>query len=74
MAGDLPPGAIVWALQQDHVRPELFFLGTERGLYVSLDRGTHWLELGGLPTISFRDVKLHRRDNDLVGASLGRGV
>lgn len=74
MAGDLPPGAIVWALQQDHVRPDLFFLGTERGLYFSLDRGTHWQKLGGLPTIPFRDVKLHRRDNDLVGASFGRGL
>jgi photosystem II stability/assembly factor-like uncharacterized protein len=74
MAGDLPPGEIVWALQQDHVRPGLFFLGTEHGLYFSVDRGTHWLKLGGLPTIPFRDVKLHRRDNDLVGASFGRGV
>jgi photosystem II stability/assembly factor-like uncharacterized protein len=74
MAGDLPSGTIVWALQQDHVRPDLFFLGTEHGLYFSLDRGTHWLKLGGLPTIPFRDVKLHRRDNDLVGASFGRGV
>ncbi|HWN43474.1 MAG TPA: glycosyl hydrolase, partial [Thermoanaerobaculia bacterium] len=74
MAGDLPQGEIVWALQQDHVRPELFFLGTERGLYFSLDRGTRWLKLGGLPTIPFRDVKLHRRDNDLVGASFGRGI
>ncbi|HWM95078.1 MAG TPA: glycosyl hydrolase [Thermoanaerobaculia bacterium] len=74
MAGDLPPGAIVWALQQDHVQPDLFFLGTERGLYFSLDRGTHWHKLGGLPTIPFRDVKLHRRDNDLVGATFGRGV
>ena len=74
MAGDLPPGEIVWALQQDHVRPDLFFLGTEHGVYFSVDRGTHWLRLGGLPTIPFRDVKLHRRDNDLVGASFGRGV
>lgn len=74
MAGDLPAGEIVWALQQDHVRPELFFLGTERGLWFSLDRGTRWHKLGGLPTIPFRDVKLHRRDNDLVGASFGRGV
>ncbi len=30
--------------------------------------------MGGLPTIPFRDVKLHRRDNDLVGASFGRGL
>lgn len=74
MAGDLPAGEIVWALQQDHVRPDLFFVGTERGLYFSPDRGAHWHKLGGLPTIPFRDVKLHRRDNDLVGASFGRGI
>ena len=74
IAGNLPPGAIVWALQQDHLQPDLFFAGTERGLFVSPDRGAHWLKLGGLPTIPFRDVKLHRRDNDLVGATFGRGV
>ena len=74
MAGDLPHGEIVWALQQDHVQPGLFFLGTERGLYFSVDRGTRWHKLGGLPTIPFRDVKLHRRDGDLVGASFGRGI
>ncbi len=74
MAGDLPAGEIVWSLQQDHVRSDLFFLGTEHGIYFSLDRGTHWLKMGGLPTIPFRDVKLHRRDNDLVGASFGRGI
>ena len=33
-----------------------------------------WIELeGGLPTISFRDLAIQRRDNDLVGASFGRG-
>ncbi|MES1243730.1 MAG: glycosyl hydrolase [Acidobacteriota bacterium] len=74
MAGDLPTGEIVWALQQDHVRPDLFFLGAEHGLYFSVDRGAHWLKLGGLPTIAFRDVKIHRRDGDVVGASFGRGI
>ena len=44
--GTCRKGTIVWALQQDHVRPDLFFLGTERGLYFSLDRGTHWHKLG----------------------------
>ncbi len=74
MAGDLPKGTIVWAIQQDHVRPDLFFLATEFGLYFSVDRGTHWLKMGGVPTISFRDLKLQRRDGDLVGASFGRGL
>lgn len=74
MAGDLPKGTIVWSIQQDHVRPELFFLGTEFGIYFSVDSGKHWVKMGGLPTISFRDLKLHRRDGDLVGASFGRGL
>ena len=74
IAGDLPKGTIVWAIQQDHVRPELLFVGTEFGIYFSPNRGTNWFKLnGGVPTISFRDLKLQRRDNDLVGASFGRG-
>ena len=74
ISGDLPKGTIVWAIQQDHVRADLLFLGTEFGIYVSTNRGVNWIKLsGGVPTISFRDIKIHRRDNDLVGASFGRG-
>jgi hypothetical protein len=74
IAGDLPEGTTVWAIQQDHVEPDLLFLGTEFGLYFSPDRGGHWIELsGGVPTISFRDLELQRRDDDLVGATFGRG-
>ena len=73
MAGDLPKNTIVWAIQQDHVRPELFFVGTEFGIYMSPNAGKNWHQLGSLPTIPFRDLKLHRRDDDLVGASFGRG-
>lgn len=74
ISGDLPKGTIVWAIQQDHVKPGLLFLGTEFGIYVSTNRGVNWFKLsGGVPTIPFRDIKLHRRDNDLVGASFGRG-
>jgi hypothetical protein len=75
IAGNLPKGTIVWTIQQDHVQPDLLFAGTEFGLYFSPNRGTNWFKLsGGVPTIPFRDLKLHRRDNDLVGATFGRGV
>jgi photosystem II stability/assembly factor-like uncharacterized protein len=74
IAGDLPKGTIVWAIQQDHVRADLLFAGTEFGLYVSLNRGGNWHQLkAGVPPIPFRDLKLHRRANDLVGATFGRG-
>ncbi len=74
MSGDLPAGTIVWAIQQDHVDPDLLFLGTEYGIYFTPNRGTNWFMLGaGAPTIAFRDIKIHRRDEDLVGATFGRG-
>ncbi len=74
IAGDLPKGALVWSFQQDHIKPDLMFVGTEAGIYFSVNRGTNWVKLsGGVPRISFRDLKIHRRDSDLVGASFGRG-
>ena len=73
ISGDLPDGTIVWAIQQDHENKDLLFLGTEFGVYFTLNGGTNWHKLGGAPTIAFRDIKLQRRDNDLVGATFGRG-
>ncbi len=73
ITGDLPERTIVWAIQQDHVDPDLLFMAAEWGLYVSPNGGTNWHRLPGAPTIAFRDVKLHRRDGDVVGATFGRG-
>jgi hypothetical protein len=59
---------------QDHINPNLLFVGTEFGLFFTVDGGDKWVKLeGGLPTISFRDLAIQRRENDLVGASFGRG-
>jgi len=74
MAGDLPKNTIVWSIEQDHVQENLFFIGTEFGLFFTINAGKNWVPLkNGVPTIAFRDVELHRRDNDLVGATFGRG-
>ena len=74
IAGDLPEGTIVWVLKQDHQNKNLLFIGTEYGLYFSYNQGTNWVKLkNGVPTIPFRDIELHQRDNDLVGATFGRG-
>ncbi|MEQ8245183.1 glycosyl hydrolase [Fulvivirga sp.] len=65
---------LVWRFVQDHVQKELCFLGTEFGIYFTVDGGNSWTELnGGIPTISFRDLAIQKRENDLVGASFGRG-
>ena len=71
--GNLPNRTLVWRLVQDHVKPELLFLATEFGIYCTIDGGQKWMMLtGGVPTISFRDLAIQRRENDLVGASFGR--
>jgi photosystem II stability/assembly factor-like uncharacterized protein len=73
MAGDLPDRHLVWRLVQDHIKADLFFLATEFGIFFTVDGGERWIELeGGVPTISFRDLAIQRRENDLVGASFGR--
>lgn len=74
IAGDLPRGAIVWAVQQDTERADLLFAGTEQGVFWTPNGGTNWHRLGDLPTIAVRDIKLHPRDRDLVAATFGRGV
>ena len=73
MVGNLPQKHICWRIVQDHVNPSLFFLATEFGIYATLNAGEKWFQLGGgLPTISFRDLEIQTRENDLVAASFGR--
>lgn len=75
IASNLPDKHLVWRIVQDHENQNLLFVGTEFGLFFTVDGGKQWTELtGGLPTISFRDVKIQRRENDLVVGTFGRGI
>lgn len=75
LADDLPEKHLVWRIVQDHVNKDLLFIGTEFGLFFSVNGGKDWVELeGGIPTISTRDVKIQRRENDLVAGTFGRGI
>ena len=74
MNGNLPETLLTWRLVQDHIKKDLFFVATEFGIFMTNNGGTNWTKLnGGLPTISFRDITIQRRENDLVAASFGRG-
>ena len=74
ISGDVPNGQSSWTLVEDHVDAGLLFLGTEFGLFATLDGGGSWVRLrGGLPTIAVRDLEIQRRENDLVLATFGRG-
>jgi photosystem II stability/assembly factor-like uncharacterized protein len=63
-------------IKEDTVDPQLLFLGTEFGLWISTDRGGHWAQFKGghIPTVAVRDFAIQPRDNDLVLATHGRGI
>jgi hypothetical protein len=63
-------------IKEDLVKPDLLFLGTEFGLWVSIDGGKNWAQFKGshFPAVAVRDLAVHPRDNDLVLATHGRGI
>jgi hypothetical protein len=62
-------------VEQDPVDPDLLFLGTEFGLYVSLDGGKDWMRwTHGVPTVSVMDLVVHPREHDLVLGTHGRAA
>ncbi len=73
IAGNLPDNQPVWTMAEDHVNPNLLFLGTEFGLYFTVDGGKKWIQLKGMPPIAVRDLEIQRRENDLAVATFGRG-
>ena len=58
------------------MQPSLLFVGTEFGLWISVDGGESWAEFkgGDFPSVAVREVQVHPRDHDLVIATHGRGI
>jgi len=73
-AGDVKGYAHV--IKEDVVKRDLLFLGTEFGLWVSVDGGKAWAQFKGshFPTVAVRDLAIQPRDNELVLATHGRGL
>ena len=74
ITADLPERGSTWTLVEDPVRADLLFVGTEFGVFFTVDQGGHWVQLeNGIPTISVRDLAIQERENDLVVGTFGRG-
>jgi hypothetical protein len=63
-------------IKEDTVSPNMLFLGTEFGLWISLDGGKQWAQYRGrdFPQVPVRDIIVHPRESDLVIATHGRGI
>ncbi|CAN5267831.1 hypothetical protein BH20ACI1_BH20ACI1_06100 [soil metagenome] len=74
IAGNLPTRGSLYAIAEDYVNPNLLFVGTEFGVFFTVDGGQKWIQMkGGLPTIAVRDIAIQKQANDLVLATFGRG-
>lgn len=75
IVSDLPANRVARTLREDPRNPNVLYLGTEIGLFVTVDGGRHWVELkNNMPTMPFNDLTIHMRDNDLVLATHARGI
>ena len=73
ISSNLPERGNVYCIKQDHVDPNLLFVGTEFGAYFSNDNGKIWTKISGLPITAVYDLDIQKRENDLVAATFGRG-
>jgi hypothetical protein len=69
------PTESVNVIREDNVNPDVLYVGTDRGVYVSLDRGAHWDSLqGNLPNVPVHDLAVHPRERELIAGTHGRSV
>jgi photosystem II stability/assembly factor-like uncharacterized protein len=74
ITSDVPENNATWCILEDNVKKDLLYLGTEFGLFFSIDGGGKWIQLkGGAPVIAFRDLEIQKREGDLACATFGRG-
>jgi len=75
ISSDLPQYGNVQVVREDPKNKDLLYVGTEFGLFVSLDAGKHWQKfMTNYPTVRTDDILVHPRENDLIVASHGRSV
>ena len=75
IAGDLPKGQVARTITEDLRNPDVLYLGTESGLFVTFDKGKRWMRVkANLPTVPIYEITLHPRDNAMLLATHGRSV
>jgi photosystem II stability/assembly factor-like uncharacterized protein len=69
------PDEAVNVIREDPLVEDVLYVGTDRGVYVSLDRGDSWSALqGGLPNVPVHDLVVHPRERELVAGTHGRSI
>ncbi|MEI6669394.1 MAG: hypothetical protein WCP29_14675 [Acidobacteriota bacterium] len=68
-------GEVARTLTEDMKNPDVLYLGTETGLFVSTDRARSWVRIkANFPTVRVDEITLHPRDNAMLIATHGRAI
>jgi photosystem II stability/assembly factor-like uncharacterized protein len=74
ISGNLPAESIN-VVREDPKNPQVLYVGTDLGVYASLDRGGRWISLSAtLPTTPVLDLVIHERDDEIAIGTHGRGA
>ena len=72
---DIQDNAFVRNIQEDYENEDLLFLGTEMGLYVTIDGGKNWSQFtNNMPPVAVHYIEMQKQTNDIVMGTHGRGV
>lgn len=75
ITNNLPDGHSVYVIREDLKNKNLLFVGTEFGVFASVNGGKSWTQLkNGIPTVAAHDLLIHPRAADLIAGTHGRGV
>ncbi|HEX6941652.1 MAG TPA: hypothetical protein VF128_01925 [Gemmatimonadaceae bacterium] len=75
ISAGIPDGQAVRTITEDLKNPSVLYVGTEFGLFVSLNRGERWMRVkANLPTVPIAEITVHPRDNDMILATHGRSI
>jgi photosystem II stability/assembly factor-like uncharacterized protein len=75
ISDDIDARAFVRNIQEDYVNEDLLFLGTEFGLYVTIDGGDNWSHFtNNMPPVAVHYIDMQKATNDIVMGTHGRGV
>lgn len=70
---DLPTEPVN-VVKEDIENPNIVYVGTDHGVYVSLDKGKSFMAMSNLPNVAVHDLVIHPRDKDLIVGTHGRSI
>lgn len=75
ITNNLPANGSVYVIKEDPMNPDLLYVGTEFGLFVSFNRGETWTQWKtNFPTVAVHDLAIHPREREIVVGTHGRGI